>query len=434
MNVKRILELFNEYSNRIRENIVTCGKTAMSIRLEDKIAFAANACKESALEEKDIVIISVDESADNQLAELHRRIYKVDKAAQAVIHTNTPYAQAIGQAGMRIPAVLDDTAQIIGIDVRTTKDSVESILKALKKRKGAIIKGSGTITCGRSLDEAYAACLVLEKAAKCFISANILGGYKRIPYIEAVLMHFIYQKKYSKANQSMLRSKIESDRQETESMENCSGREMELRCKIVDAGIRLLNSNLVQGTWGNISIRLDDQHMLITPSGLDYLSLKPADIVKVNINTMEYEGKLKPSGEKDIHAMLLKSRKDINVIMHSHPNECSAFAVSRKELPVDNADMEKYVKGSARVSKYALPSTMGLAKATVEAMQGRNACFMANHGMLAVGVDVEDTFECCRIMEHSAGEYIDNKAAALAADGKTSEEKRIKAFGTIIGK
>ncbi|NCA66515.1 MAG: hypothetical protein EOM87_00470 [Clostridia bacterium] len=433
MNIdSKVVTLFNEYFARIKENIVTCGKTSMSVKLSDSsFAFVMNAGGGKISENK-VQTVIIEQAQENRDIERHRIIYCAIKDANAVIHTHTPYAAAIGKTGKTIPALLDDTAQIIGIDTRCCADDTANISKILKKRKGCIIIGNGTITHGRTLDEAYTGCLVLEKAAKCFINANLLGNYKKIPYIEAVLMHFIYQKKYSKANQNMLKNKQVTDNTiEIEQGVIDSG-EAALRRQVVDAGKRLLNSNLVQGTWGNISIRLDDTHMLITPSGLDYLTIKPEDIVKVNFNTMEYEGKLKPSGEKDIHAMLLKSRKDINVVMHCHPNEGSAFAVALLSMPVVSAEMQSCVKGDAKVSKYALPSTKSLAHATVKAIEGRNACFMANHGMLSVGVSIDEAFECCQVMEDSADKYIDAKAAEYDPSGNTAEEKRIDAFYKMV--
>lgn len=422
--------LFNEYKERLKENVSASGKTSMSVRLDGGFAFAAYSAEYGSLSEQDIVTLKYGEECGAD-ALLHKSLYLSDQEIRAVIHSDTPYAAAIGKTGLTLSAILDDTAQIIGISVRTAENEAEKILKALKDRKGAIIKDNGTITHGRTLDEAYTGCLVLEKAAKCYIAATILGNYKKIPYIEAVLMHFIYQKKYSKANQSRLQAKTAGEKISEKNVAVFDEKESKLRQQIIDAGIRMLNSNLVQGTWGNISVRLDETHMLITPSGLDYLSLNPEDIVKVNFETMEYEGDLKPSGEKDIHAMLLKTRKDIDVVMHSHPNESSAFAAAGIELPAETPEMTKHIKGSARVSKYALPSTKSLAKATVAAMEGRNACFMANHGMLAVGKSFDDAFECCQILENNAGAFIDSKASEYCPDCKTSEDKRIKAFYKI---
>ena len=101
--------------------------------------------------------------------------------------------------------------------------------------------------------------------------------------------------------------------------------ELELREKLVAYGNKLVDEGLVQGTWGNLSIRLDENYMLVTPSGLDYRRLTAADMVKVNLQTLEYEGSLKPTSEKGIHAGIYLRRPDIHAVIHTHSKYCSIF-------------------------------------------------------------------------------------------------------------
>ncbi|MBO5623502.1 MAG: class II aldolase/adducin family protein, partial [Butyrivibrio sp.] len=75
---------------------------------------------------------------------------------------------------------------------------------------------------------------------------------------------------------------------------------------------------LLVRTWGNISSRIDDDHMLITPSGIKYEDLTPEMIVIVNINDLSYEGEYKPSSEMKVHAMAYRIRRDCNFIVHTH--------------------------------------------------------------------------------------------------------------------
>lgn len=433
---KKYEVLFNDYAERIKgENLSTVTKCSMSIKLSEILfGVVVNVDGAKPIKHKDILVIGlVSESTDKEL-ELHRQVYINNKNAKAVIHAFPPNSCVVGDVGVNIPPLLDDMAQIIGPTAKGSDNDYKSIMKVLKKRNACMIKGNGLLTYGRTLDEAYVGCLVLEKSAKAFIDVTVLGKYNKINFIESRLMHFVYQKKYSKQNQKLLEGKLVDIEDKKESVNNYSEKELELRHAIVDAGKRLLKSNLVQGTWGNISIRLDDNYMLITPSGLDYLSLGVDDIVKVNMDTMEYQGKHKPSGEKDIHAILLKSRKDISVVMHSHPTECSALAAARMDLPVMSDEMQKYVGGDAKVSAYALPSTMGLAKATVKAIEGRNSCLMANHGMLSVGATVDSTFETCRVMEESAKAFIDKKADEQSLIKGTPADKRRDIFSKFYNK
>ena len=431
MNIdKKYIELFNEYAGRIKdEKLSEVSKCSMSIKVSDVLfAYVMNVNGTKPIIESDIIIEGMISVSENKEAELYRQLYIMKVDARAVIHAFPDNACTVGNAKVIIPAMLDDMAQIIGPDARYSENDNTAILKVLKKRNACMITGNGVLTYGRSLDEAYVGCLVLEKSAKCLIDTTVLGGYTKIKFVETLLMHYIYQKKYSKLNQLNKQKELDGNsEQKAVAKPTFSDTEMNLRQQVKDAGVRLLNSNLVQGTWGNISIRLDDKHMLITPTALDYLSLTPEDMVVVNLDTMEYSGLHKPSGERDIHAELLRTRKDINVVMHSHPTECSAFAAARVDMAVISDEMQKYVKGDAKVSDYGLPSTKKLAKMTVAAMEGRNACFMANHGMLSVGATIDEAFETCRVMEESARATIDQMTLKLS-NAKTPSDRRKEIF------
>ncbi len=142
--------------------------------------------------------------------------------------------------------------------------------------------------------------------------------------------------------------------------------EQALRQAVVDAGKAMLKENLVQGTWGNISIRLDETHMLVTPSGKDYNSTTAEDLSIVDLNTMEWVGTVKPTSERKIHAAILRERPEINVVLHSHPTECSTFASTRKNLPVMNEKQLQFIGGDVRCAKYGLPGTKKLTENALE--------------------------------------------------------------------
>ncbi len=176
--------------------------------------------------------------------------------------------------------------------------------------------------------------------------------------------------------------------------------EQYLREKLVVYGKKLVESGLVQGTWGNISIRLDIDHMIITPSGLDYERLTPDDMVKVNINTLEHEGSMRPSSEKGLHAEIYKNRQDVGAVIHTHSKYSCVYAAANKEMPV--LDEYKSILGNEiKLAAYALAGTKALAKNTASAL-GKNAgAILANHGMVACGTDIENAFEKCEAIEEN---------------------------------
>ncbi len=138
-------------------------------------------------------------------SKLHSAIYRERKEVGGVIHTHQTNASVVAAARRKLPPVLDDQVQLLGPNVRvaayalpSTKKLVKSCMKALKGRNAALIANHGAICIGPSLDDAFAACLVLEKACKAFIEGEFLGKAKSINVFEAHLMHQYYIRKYSK--------------------------------------------------------------------------------------------------------------------------------------------------------------------------------------------------------------------------------------------
>lgn len=210
--------------------------------------------------------------------------------------------------------------------------------------------------------------------------------------------------------------------------------ENEIRQLIISSGKKLVSSNLVQGTWGNISIRVDERTMLVTPSGMDYDRLQPEDLVLMDIYTLEYKGQRKPSSEKDLHAGILRTKSNINAVIHSHPSYCCSVAAAHIEVPVMSPEMESLVGGSIKIAKYALPSTKSLTNGAMEAMEERNGCIMANHGVAACGEDIDKAFEVIRIMEDSCRVFIQESVKKKSGKEQFSEQDMFELFKTNYSK
>ena len=180
-----------------------------------------------------------------------------------------------------------------------------------------------------------------------------------------------------------------------------------IRQQIIEGGLRLVKEGLVARTWGNISIRVDETHMLITPSGRTYEDLSPDDIVLVNYHTSKHEGAIKPSSEKELHCEIYRTRKKIHAVIHTHQMNASTMAAAHREVPPILDDMAQIIGPSVRVADYALPSTKKITKKTVRALKGRNAALMANHGAVCVGRDLEEAFVVCQVLEKACKAFIE---------------------------
>ncbi len=206
-------------------------------------------------------------------------------------------------------------------------------------------------------------------------------------------------------------------------------KEIELRQLIKDSGVKLLEENLVQGTWGNISVRLDEDHMLVTPTGLDYYHLSPEDmpIVQISDPKIWSDGK-KPTSERKIHAAVLASRPEVNACIHSHPVFATIMASCRMELPAFTPELADVMGGEVKVGAYGLPGTKKLKEGTVAAMQGRNACFMANHGVFCVGKTMEEAFNVLRLLEKSVYDFIKIRTLEKTGEKEYSDELLFRVF------
>ncbi|MCF6242021.1 MAG: class II aldolase/adducin family protein [Bacteroidales bacterium] len=176
---------------------------------------------------------------------------------------------------------------------------------------------------------------------------------------------------------------------------------------VCEAGKKLLQQDLVKGTWGNVSLRYDDQYMIITPSGLSYEELRANDMVVVNYHTYKYEGIHKPSSEMKLHGKIYKTRKKVNAVIHTHQQNASTVAAARREIPPILDDMAQILGPTVRVAEYALPGTKKIVKATLKALKGRNAALMANHGAVVVGSDMEEAFIAAEVLEKTAKAFIE---------------------------
>ena len=180
--------------------------------------------------------------------------------------------------------------------------------------------------------------------------------------------------------------------------------EAEARRTLVDAGRRLLAEGLVARSWGNLSIRLNSETMAITPSGIPYLELKEEMIVLVDLQTGDWSGPWKPSGERKVHREIYLRRPDVEAIVHTHQNAGSACAAARITVTCP--------WGETPCAAYGLPGTKALSKATAKALGDGPAVLMANHGAFTVGNNLNQAFERIRTLETACAELLATKASA----------------------
>ena len=183
----------------------------------------------------------------------------------------------------------------------------------------------------------------------------------------------------------------------------------EAKVVVCQSGKRLLKEGLVARTWGNVSVRISDTHMVITPSGRPYAELTPDDMVKVNFYTLEFEGTIKPSSELKLHCEVYKNRPHISACIHTHQMYASIVAAAQKDVVVLDPAHQAILGASViKAAPYALPNSKKITFGTEKAIESANAALMANHGCVCIGRNLEDVFTVCKTLEDACSLYIDS--------------------------
>lgn len=158
-----------------------------------------------------------------------------------------------------------------------------------------------------------------------------------------------------------------------------------------------------QGTAGNASQRIPDG-LLITPSGVPYESMKPRDIV-----ALDTEGRVRgtgtPSSEWRFHFDILRNRSDVGAVLHAHPPFCTALACLGMDIPAFHYMVAVAGGDSIRCAPYATFGTQELSDNALQALEGRTACLLANHGMICIAAGLGAALALAVEVEALAQQY-----------------------------
>lgn len=194
---------------------------------------------------------------------------------------------------------------------------------------------------------------------------------------------------------------------ERDNGERDDSRADDVRAAVVAAGRRILATNLVVGTWGNLSQRdPDGRGFWITPSGMDYGVISEGDLVLLNLDARVLAGTRKPSTEAAMHAAIYRARPDVAAVIHTHSLYASACAAARRSIPPIVEDAAQLLGGAVEVAEYALPGTADLAAKVVLALGTKYGVLLANHGSVGVGKDLHEAILSCQLIEKAATIFV----------------------------
>ena len=160
--------------------------------------------------------------------------------------------------------------------------------------------------------------------------------------------------------------------------------------------VRMVADRLVVGSAGNVSVRIDEHHALVTAGGVPYDKLDAADHPVVDLRDGSWTGRRAPTSEMALHRGLLRARDDVGAVVHTHSRYAAAFSVARIDLGfVCNENIGPRSERILVTEPYAPPGSEDLAHATARTLDrqpGSRACLLANHGVVAIADDLDSAY------------------------------------------
>jgi L-fuculose-phosphate aldolase len=182
-----------------------------------------------------------------------------------------------------------------------------------------------------------------------------------------------------------------------------------LREAVIAACRQLVQRGLAYGTSGNVSVRRDQRHFFVSPTGMRYEALEPDDIPLMDVDGRWF-GCRRPTSEWRFHRDIFRSRNDVAAIVHTHSPKATSLACTGRGIPSFHYMVAVAGGPDIRCAPYYTFGTQELSDAAVAALDGRRACLLANHGVIAVGADLPAALALAGEVEYLAAQY----CAALA--------------------
>jgi L-fuculose-phosphate aldolase len=176
----------------------------------------------------------------------------------------------------------------------------------------------------------------------------------------------------------------------------------QLRRDIVRFGAMLHSLGFIAATDGNLSVRLDEGRILVTPTGMSKGMMTPSDLVVVDMNGRKLKGKRQVTSEIGMHLLIYRMRRDINGIVHAHPRTATGFAAAGMALNQPLVCEVVIGLGLIPLAPYGTPGTPELAATLEPLIPQYDAILMANHGVVTYGADLQSAYMKMETVEHFA--------------------------------
>lgn len=178
----------------------------------------------------------------------------------------------------------------------------------------------------------------------------------------------------------------------------------EIREQVIEASLKAQKLGLIRGTSGNISVRCEVSGLIaISPTSIPYEDLTPELVPLVDLDGNVVDGTTKPSSECPMHTAVMRNRKDVNAVVHTHSKFSTILSIIGQELPLITIPLLGYAPTPAPIVPFEIPGSAALAEAVVKGLGEKgSAVLMENHGMLAVGSTIDKAMTCTEYIEEGA--------------------------------
>ena len=180
--------------------------------------------------------------------------------------------------------------------------------------------------------------------------------------------------------------------------------ELELKKLMLDIGKRIWTRGYVAANDGNITVRISENELLTTPTGVSKGFMTQDMIIKMTMDgkVISPKNKYRPSSEVKMHLEVYKQRDDVNAVIHAHPPYSTSFAVAG--VPIDTSVLPEAIMilGEVPVAPYGTPSTSEVPDSIIPFIRNTNAILLANHGALTAAIDLITAYHMMETLEHTA--------------------------------
>ena len=195
-----------------------------------------------------------------------------------------------------------------------------------------------------------------------------------------------------------------------------------LRQAVVGACRELARRGLAHGTSGNISVRRDALSFFVSPTGMPYDTLAPDDVPLVSLDGRWF-GRRSPSSEWRFHRDIFEARAHVGAIVHTHSPRATSLACTGRGIPAFHYMVAVAGGADIRCAPYHTFGTQALSDAALAALEDRRACLLANHGVIALGADLDSALALADEVENLADQYC---AALSLGDVRLLDEEEMR--------